>query len=618
LDLFLARIGASAGFARSERLTRFLRFVAEETLAGRGERLKEYTIAIEVYGCPPSYDPQVDSLVRVQAVQLRSRLEHYYAAEGQRDPVRIEIPKGGYQARFVPVTEVTAGIAMEAAAPMPSAAAPKMRGRWRTVAAAAVATVMVASLAAWILSAAHRSGGSGSRQAVAVLPFTDVSPGGNQAPLGDGLAENLIQTLGRVSGLRVVARGSAFKYRRATDMRRIGDALQVQSVVTGTVRRDGSNLRVRAELVRASDGLQLWGATYDRHADDLFTLEQEIAQAIAASLRAERRFAGVPRGAAPAPEAYRRYLTGRYWRISPTLTNLHRALAEFTAATAADPGYAKAYAGIAEAYARIYFAEIVSTEAGAATMEDALSKARAFAAKALDLDGMLSDAHEASALVHIIDWDPTGAEREYRRALELDPANVRARFAYAQLCLNPAQRFDEAARQLLAALEVDPVSLNLITELGATYRLSGQEARAREFFWRSLDLDPQAFGTRTNLAVADAAQGRFADAVARLEAVNADDPGDAWIMGHLGYAYGKAGRSGEARRTLAALCANSTAALHIAAVYEGLGEDEQALGALEQGVSARSPSLLWLRTDFRFAKLQSQPRYTALLARVPR
>jgi serine/threonine-protein kinase len=610
LEDLLARIGASAGFARSERLTRFLRFVAEEALEGRAERVKEYTIALEVFGCPPSYDPQVDSLVRVQAVQLRSRLKQYYAAEGQRDRVRIEIPKGCYQARFVPATEVTTGVAAEAAAT-------NTQRRSKVLAITGAAAAIFASLAAWILFAAHRSGG-GASQSVAVLPFTDISPGGNQAPMGDGLAENLIQTLGRVSGLRVVARGSAFKYRRSTDMRRIGDELKVQSVVTGTVRRDGSNLRVRVELVRASDGLQVWAATYDRLTDDLFPLEGEIAQAIISSLRAEHRSASLPRGAAPAPEAYRRYLTGRYWRISPTLVNLNRALAEFTAAAAADPRYAKAQAAIAETYARIYFAEIVSTEPGTVTMEDALSKAHAFAARALDLDGLLTDAHEASALVHVIDWDPAGAEREYRRALELDPANVRARFSYAQLCLNPAQRFDEAAQQLRAALEVDPVSLNLITELGATYRLNGQPARAREFFWRSLDLDPQAFGTRTNLAVDDAAQGRFADAVARLEAVNADNPGDAWITGHLGYAYGKAGRTGEARRTLATLCASSTAALHIAAVYEGLGEDEQALGALEHGVGARSPSLLWLRTDFRFAKLQNQPRYATLLARLPR
>jgi Flp pilus assembly protein TadD len=158
----------------------------------------------------------------------------------------------------------------------------------------------------------------------------------------------------------------------------------------------------------------------------------------------------------------------------------------------------------------------------------------------------------------------------------------------------------------------------LITELGSTYLMSGQFAAAREQFQKSLELNPKALGTRTNLAATDAAQGRYAEAVARLEAVNAEGPGDPWIMGHLGYAYAKAGRTVEARRMLATLAGeHPAAALHIAAVHAGLGETNQALDCLDRGLTAHSPSMLWLKTDFRFAGLRSEPRYVAQAKRLP-
>ena len=148
--------------------------------------------------------------------------------------------------------------------------------------------------------------------------------------------------------------------------------------------------------------------------------------------------------------------------------------------------------------------------------------------------------------------------------------------------------------------------------------MSGQFARAREEFQKSLDLNPKALGTRTNLAATDAAEGRYPEAAARLEAVNAEGPGDPWIMGHLGYAYAKAGRTAEARRILATLTgAHPAATLHIAAVHAGLGETSRALEWLDRGVATHSPSMLWLKTDFRFVGLRSEPRYVAQAKSLP-
>jgi serine/threonine-protein kinase len=595
----LDRIEASSGFARAGRLVRFLRFVVDETLAGRGKQIKEYSIAVGVFGRPSSYDPQVDSLVRVQASLLRTRLSEYYSAEGRAETIRIEIPKGGYE----PVIRRTAA----------TAAPPPPKDRRRLAAIAVSAAIMLAGLCVWLLTGAgtFRSNPDVSAS-VAVLPFADLSPAGDQAYLCDGIAVELIHALSRVPGLRVVARTSAFQYKgKLGDVRRIGKELGVRSVVEGSVRHEGSTLRVTVQLINTADGYHAWSAAYDRRADDLFAVEKEIAQAIADSLRPHHLGVPAEQEITPNPEAYRLYLTGVYWRSTPSPENLRKAINEFHNAIGADPRYAAAQAALAEAYEKLHYTETVP-------LEETAALAKAAAAKAVALDERLSQAHEAVAIARLIDWDLPGAEREFHRALQLDPADVRTRYSYAQLCLNPAGRHQEAVEQLRYARSLDPVARYLITELGSTYLMNGQFAAAREQFQKSLELNPKALGTRTNLAATDAAQGRYAEAVARLEAVNAEGPGDPWIVGHLGYAYAKAGRTVEARRILATLTgAHPAAALHIAAVHAGLGETNQALDCLDRGLTAHSPSMLWLKTDFRFAGLRSEPRYVALVTRLP-
>jgi serine/threonine protein kinase/tetratricopeptide (TPR) repeat protein len=315
-------------------------------------------------------------------------------------------------------------------------------------------------------------------------------------------------------------------------------------------------------------------------------------------------------GTSPNAEAYRHYMTGVYWRGAPSVIRLRRAAIEFGAAVAADSSYAPAQAALAEVCARLYYTET-------APAKEFVPTSRAAAARALALDEGLAQAHEAAALIKLIDWDIGGAAREYGRAIQLDPKNGRIRYSYAQLCLSPAGRYQDAADQLRKAIELDPVSMYLITELGATYRMMGDFAAAREQFRKSLDLNPTSIGTRTNLAALDSATGNYAEAVRNLEKINADGPGDPWVMGHLGFAYAKSGRVPDARRTLAALAAASTASMHIAAVYAGLRDSEAALEWLERGVAQKSPSLFWLRSDFRFSELRSLPRYKALAARLP-
>jgi TolB-like protein/Tfp pilus assembly protein PilF len=589
----LARMEASPGFLRAGRLARFLRFIVEETLQGRAGNLKEYTIAIEVFGRPPSYDPQVDSLVRVQASLLRTRLREYYAAQGRGERIRIEIPKGGCQ----PVIR-RSGLPL-----------------WRRKMAVlgATAAVVIAGTGLWLLAGMRENGPKGSSTAsVAVLPFADMSAAGDQAYLCDGMTEELIHALGHVRGLRVVARTSSFQYKgKAADVRRIGQELGVGAVVEGSVRRERATLRVTAQLVNTGDGYHVWSAAYSRRADDLFAVEEEIAQSIAERLQPRQAGIRTEPQDIPNPEAHRHYLTGLYWRASPSPEHLAKAIAEFRAAVVADPHYAAPQAALGEANTKLYFTETVP-------LSQTADIARSAVARAMELDNRLARAHEAAAVVHLIDWDMGAADREFRRGVELDPSDVRIRYAYAQLCLNPSGRHREAAEQLETAIRLDPVARYLITELGTTYLMRGELPRARREFQRSLELNPKALGTRTNLAAIDSAEGRYPQAMAKLEAVNAEGEGDARILGHLGYACARGGPTAEAQRALDKLTATRpTAALHIAAVYAGLGEVSRALDWLDRGVAAHSPSMLWLKTDFRFASLRSDPRFAELLARLP-
>jgi Tfp pilus assembly protein PilF len=290
---------------------------------------------------------------------------------------------------------------------------------------------------------------------------------------------------------------------------------------------------------------------------------------------------------------------------------LRRAEGEFKEAIAADPAYAPAYAALAEVYGRLYFMETVSAE-------ESLVPARPAAATALKLDPRLAASHEAAALVGLIDWDWAGAEREYQLAIDLDPQQVRTRQAYAQLYLGPAGRYREANDQLEQALQVDPVDINLITELGVNYRQLGKLEPARAQLQRSLELNPTAMGTRTEIIILDELTGQYATAAQKMDAVYADGPDDPWVMGHYGYACARAGRTADALRVLQALKTTSRAAMHIAAVYAGLGNNDEALGWLERGVASRSPSMFWLRSDFRFAALRSHPRFQKLLPSLPR
>src|ERR1700693_4871519 len=436
----LEKILASPGFANADRISRFLRYTVEETLNGQTDKLKESLLGIDVFGRKPSYDPRVDAVVRTKAVKLRARLREYYESEGREDQIVIDLPKGGY----IPAFRRREKPAIEAAAPL--IAEPHRPHECKPALATVLVVAFLATSVYLISKARTRSAGASSPQlaSIAVLPFADLSPDRDQEDFCDGMTEEIIDALAKVNGFRVVARTSSFAFKgKQQDIREIGKKLNVATVLEGSVRKDGNRLRVTAQLNSVADGYHLWSETYERELKDVFTVQDEISRAIVGTLQLKLANSGrQPRPPSANVEAYDLYLQGRYhwsrWRSE----GAERAIEYFQQAIQKDPNYAAAYSGLADSYAWLGFF-------GALPPNEAMPKARQAALKALALDDTLAVAHTSLGYVkslHEFDWP--GAEREFKRALQLHSGDSEAHFGYGITYLAPVGRLDEAVRDM--------------------------------------------------------------------------------------------------------------------------------------------------------------------------
>ncbi len=318
---------------------------------------------------------------------------------------------------------------------------------------------------------------------IVVLPFVDFSPQHDQEYFSDGLTEEIIDALSRVPNLRVVARTSAFSFKgRANDIREIGKQLDVNAVLEGSVRKDGNHLRITAQLNRVSDGTHLWSKTYDRELHDVFGVQREISQAIADQLRAGT----VPQRDPPRDlEAWRLYKEGSYFfnQFQPPDSN-YKAIERYQQAIARDPNFAAAYAGLADAYA--YLAENFVT-----APREVMPKAKAAALKAVELDPNSPEAHTSLGAVMLdYDQDRAGADREFRKAMELNPGFAWARHWHAH-ALEAQNRMEDALEEMRAALSLDPLNIPIRWDLGNELVLMGRYPEAEQHLTKSRDLFPQ-------------------------------------------------------------------------------------------------------------------------------
>lgn len=571
----LDRICASREFAQSGRMRRFLRFSVERALAGDRDSLKEYTIGVEVFDRPADYDPRVDSIVRVEARRLRRKLKSYYEHAGAKEPLRLTLPEGSY----APAIETCAPPAAGAASPPPAAADPA---------------------------------------AIAVLPFVSLSSDPENEHFADGLTEELISTLAQAPPLRVVSRTSAFQFKnRADDVRAIGEQLGVSKVLEGSVRRSGASLRVTAQLVNVADGLHLWSQRFDRKFEDIFSLQEEIAGAIAGILRV--RLAPGPRpdwrpGSVTSASAIVHMLEGRHAMQRLTPASLRQAHECFQRAIAEDARFAAAYAGLAACLLQMSMFGDVNPASIA-------PQARMRIQQALDIDADIAWPYICLGfLKSAIEWDFPDAEDAYRKAIELHPGIADAHHYYATTLLAPLGRFEEAEQHLRAALAIDAGALVPNTGLAIVHYLRGDNEAALEQFETTLALDAHYYGAHRMMAYALLQQGDASEAVQLLESAQSLAAGDSRLLAALGYAYGRAGRAAEAGAILEQL--EETGKQRYVAAYDkamvelGLGRLDSACRHLAAAIGECECWLLYTGTDPVFDPLRNHPAFRKIVARV--
>jgi TolB-like protein/DNA-binding winged helix-turn-helix (wHTH) protein/Flp pilus assembly protein TadD len=566
-----------------------------------GQLVTREQIAERIWGKGAFLD--VDNSINGAIRKIRQVLE-----DDPEQPRFIQTVTGrGY--RFVaPVLD-----AAPAAAP-PSRARP--RSRTRLVLAAALLFLLAGAI---VWSRWETPGAPRGRVMLAVLPFQNLTGDEGQEYLSDGLTEEMIAQLGNrdPTGLGVIARTSVMQYKRSQEPpQRIGRALGVQYLLSGSVRRDSSTIRVTAQLVRARDQALLWSQQYDRRLSGLLTLEGEIAReisdAIESSLGSRPRASG---GEAPAPprdvEAYDLFLRGQYFLNKRTDTDIEAAVTYFEQVTQRDPGFARGWAALASA-------EVLHAVYSIQPPQELVSRARAAALKALELDPSLAEAHTALALiVQNHDWDWQTAEREFQQAIRLNPSYATAHQWYAEHLMWRG-RFDDALRESELARQLDPLSLIIAADNGAILYFSRQYDRAIDKLRSVNAINPNL--SRAHLLVATYANaGRFDQALADEERWRplVQVPVH-WAT--LAYIYGRAGRMADAQRAIRELLQVSRREPVQARVfiwaYAGVEDTAETLAWLEKASAERSGEMVTLKVNPIYDFLHGDSRFQHLLLRV--
>ena len=597
----LDSILSSPGFARNPRLSSLLAYVVRQHLEGKPEQLKETVIGVEVFGRKPEYDPHRDSIVRTEAAKLRARLLEYYSGIGATDPVIIEIPKGTY----VPSVRFSSAVLQ-----------PRNHIRRRMFAFVAAVLVVLATAAYLALGQLRSSGTPAGPVSIAVLPFVNLSSGTSNDYFSDALTGEIISALAKVDGLRVVARGSAFSFKgKQLGIREIGSELHVEMIVEGTVRVEGEKVRITAALSKVADGYHVWSEIYERDVKDAFAIQDEIAQAIVARLQVRLRPLRSPRHQPSDWQAYNLYLKGRYFQNQgPFAFEAQKlAVAHFEQAVARDPNYAVAYAGLADAWNNIGVHD-------PSQPSEAFLKAESAAKKALEIDAGLSEAHVSMGNAALARWDWQAGEREFRRAIELEPNNARARLQYAVSCLALTGRLNQAIEEAKRAQTLDLASPEVHGQFATLFYCARQYDRAINLARKALEMNPKALGAQNLLGRIYVQKGLLAQAVAEFERADGIGPRRSHWAASLVGLYVKSGRRTEAENLLEIWKQRSRQefghAESMAMAYAGLGRADEAFQWLDQAYREHWMRLPWIKIAPEYDGLRSDPRFQALVKKM--
>jgi TolB-like protein len=601
----LGKILSSQTFGQSESLKRFLRHVVEAKLAGKEEELKELSLGTEVFERGDNYDPRIDPVVRVQATRLRSKLRDYYQSEGSRAEVRIDLPKGSYVPAFFAAGDE--GVSGEA---------PVRDRRWLLPAGIAALAALLALAVVLYRRPSPPNGGSELRS-IAVLPFTDMSPDSDHEYYGDGLAEEITTTLGRVEDLSVVPRTSAFRFKGSDrDLPAIASALGADAVLQGSVRRSDDALRIQVQLLRGRDGRQIWSRTYDRPASDAFEVQAEIAGSVARAVEKNLGVAPVEdHHYVPTAEAYEDYLRGTFEREKNTPASLSRSIVYFESAIGRDTDFAPAHAGLVDSY-------VLNMLWGFSPPSETRDAARAASERALSLGGRNPEALAAAALYRIIyEWDFHGAQEVLERGLREADGEKSGRLHLVRAILLASEGKLEEASRAMELAETELPRSPLVKHFRAAVAFQrGSLEEARALTTSLLEWAPDYPLASLLLSRVEQRLGRFKEALEALSSFERSVPGTSLALASRAVLLAREGRNDEARELLSKLESMRremyVPPAFLARVHAALGDVDEALRELERAADERSFPLIVLTVDPDYESLRGHPRYRALVERL--
>ena len=458
-------------------------------------------------------------------------------------------------------------------------------------------------------------------KSIAVLPFENLSSDPDNAYFTEGIQDEILARLAKIADLKVISRASTQRYKSSPDdLPQIAKRLGVANILEGSVQKTADRVRVTVQLINAATDAHLWGETYDRNLTDVFAAESDIARAIADTLRA--KLTGSEQNALAArptenPEAHQLYLRGRYFWNKRTGADFKKAIGYFNQAIEKDPNYALAYAGLADAY-------VLLSAYAEASPKDSLPQAKAAAAKALELDSTLGEAH-ASLAQALLAYDLNFAEatREFRRAIELNPNYATAHHWYGESVLGPLGKFEEAIAEARRALELDPLSVIINADFGSALTNARRYDQAIEQLRKTVEMDPGFYYAHWTLGNALELKGFNEEAIAEYKKAIAlnDDPLPRALLGHL---YAKLGRKDEALAILKQLRElresskeRYVSPYNLALIHIGLGQKNEAIQLLEETYEERDGyNIVFIKVEVLLDPLRGDPRFEALVQKV--
>ena len=461
-----------------------------------------------------------------------------------------------------------------------------------------------------------RSGSTNQISSIAVMPFVNESGNADVEYLADGMTETLISSLSQLPNLNVKPRSSVFRYKgKETNPQTIGKELNVQAILNGRVVQRGQELSLFVELIDVALDKVVWGQQYNRKQSDLVTLQSEIARDVSNKLKTKLSGvdeAKVTKTSTANPEAYQSYLKGKFYWNKRTAENIKKAIEQFKTATDRDPNYALAYVGLADCYA------VLGEYAGTPTSET-IPQAKTYAERAIAIDDRLAEPHATLGIINDQLWQWTEAEREYKRAIELNP-NYATAYHWYSIYLKGVGRYDEAAVAIKKAQEIDPLSSVISINVTRLYQLQNNYDASVENTLKLIELDPGFSAAYQYLGLSYLRQGRNAEALTSLEKGVESSNRASVALCDLGYGYGIAGKRTEANAIVKELeekyVKKESPGQYVAGVYAGLGEKDKAFEWLEKAFQSRNGDLKNIRWAIPYESLRDDPRFKEMLKRM--